>query len=789
MDTKWNGTNHDPGEDLEYYVASQIQEAMESAEDAPGVRRVTPKKHPRLRAWTSLAALLVGFALVVGSLGTAAGRYVTHGGQSLWCSDWQETDAFRREVSYYVKDFLTLGAGGELDWYDTVLQSGDTWATSGFSWGNSFAWGATTSASEWDATAPTSSMEAEEEAPDAAYQWDKNVLYRIARDGEDLYANTGLSLVTHRALPEGYNFLLIFEDGKAQAWKDGEELDLYGSGVYTEESEWYLPGYENFTAGEDVAGVEVCMAVRETPMPYLQGQYATGYVDNESPMYRLYQGITEASQSYLACAVTCIAGLFVLSLAFFWQEDRRRAEAAIAARTVYVWTEFRFLAVALCLLYLVFGNTSRGWWVDGVYTACYPLLENAPDGLAMAVSYGLGLPLSNLPAVLALCLIFWLIHNDHRHNPKPRRSLLGSVRRALLARDLRRPVQKRLRQQAMAPMAVMAVAGILGAVLMFVAVEYWWWDIYSACITVTAALYFLVLLFFALSARRQLSLARDIGSVCDHIAAIRAGDLSASLTLPEDADLRQAAEDLTNLQSGLQAALEDRTRSERMKVELISNVSHDLKTPLTSILSYAELLRQEPLEGAAADYARIIDEKAQRLKSMVQDVFEVSKAAADQLPVHLERLDFAKLVRQTLADMADPMEKSGLAFRVDLPEEEVPITADGKRMYRVFQNLIQNALQYALPGSRVYVTLTVSGSRAETAVRNTSRQELPKGVDFTARFVRGDESRTDGGSGLGLSIAKSFTEACGGQFRVETVADLFTAAVSFPLAGEGAPKA
>ena len=248
-------------------------------------------------------------------------------------------------------------------------------------------------------------------------------------------------------------------------------------------------------------------------------------------------------------------------------------------------------------------------------------------------------------------------------------------------------------------------------------------------------------------------------------------------------------ETLNCIQDSVRVAVAERMKSERFKTELITNVSHDLKTPLTSILSYAELLRQEPLEGAAADYARIIDEKARRLKSMVQDVFEVSKAAADQLPVHLERLDFAKLVRQTLADMADPIEKSGLAFRVDLPETEVPITADGKRMYRVFQNLIQNALQYALPGSRVYVTLTVSGSRAETAVRNTSRQELPKGLDFTARFVRGDESRTGGGSGLGLSIAKSFTEACGGQFRVETVADLFTAAVSFPLAGEGAPKA
>ena len=221
-----------------------------------------------------------------------------------------------------------------------------------------------------------------------------------------------------------------------------------------------------------------------------------------------------------------------------------------------------------------------------------------------------------------------------------------------------------------------------------------------------------------------------------------------------------------------------------MKVELIANVSHDLKTPLTSILSYAELLQQEPLEGAAADYARIIDQKAQRLKVMVQDVFEVSKAASGQLPVDLERLDLAKLLRQTLADMADPIEKSGLTLRTELPEGEVLIVADGKRLYRVFQNLIQNALQYSLPGSRIYLTLKGKEGQAQASLRNTSRQELPAGVDFTARFVRGDESRTDGGSGLGLSIARSFTEACGGTLTVETMADLFTVHVAFPLAPE-----
>ena len=268
------------------------------------------------------------------------------------------------------------------------------------------------------------------------------------------------------------------------------------------------------------------------------------------------------------------------------------------------------------------------------------------------------------------------------------------------------------------------------------------------------------------------------------MTAIRDGDLETPLDLPADADLHQTAEQLNDIQAGLHRALAEQTRSERMKVELISNVSHDLKTPLTSVLSYAELLRQEPLEGAAADYARIIDEKARRLAVMVQDVFEVSKAASGQLPVHLERLDFAKLLRQTLADLEGPISQSGLTFRMELPEIPVMITADGRRLYRVFQNLIDNALKYALAGSRVYLSLKTEVGRAEASLRNTSREELPTGVDLTARFVRGDASRTDGGSGLGLSIASSFTEACGGDFHVETLADLFTAVVSFPLAEE-----
>ena len=777
MDTKWNGTDHDPGEDVEYYVASQIQDALEGAEAAPGVIQVTPKKHPRFRAWTGVLALLVGFALVAGSLVGALERWATGNDGDFWKTDWQETAGFRQAVSDYVRDFLTLGAGGELTWYDTVLE-GTVWETNGGWWGDT-------------ATTETAEEADTNTAPDAGYQSDKNVLYRITKDGEDLYTNTDWSLANPNSLPEGYSFLLVFKDGKAQAWKDGEELDLYGDGIYTRESPWYLPGYENFTAGEDVAGVEVRMAVREEPIPYLQGQYAGGYVEGDSPMYALYDSLREARQSYLACAVTCIAGLFVLSLAFFWKEDRHRAEAAIAAKTRYVWTELRFLAVVVCLMWLIFGYTDQGRPVWLLFHFLSSIGDLSPGTLVREyLPTGISMVLEDLPLLLILCLVLWLIHVDHRHNPKERRrGWLRSLVRILRDRTLQLPVQRHLRRWALTPAAAMVLGAAAMFLLLVIGVELFWWNVYFAYMLLTILGFLLILALCILSARHQLSLARDIGRLADQTAAIRAGKLDAAAELPADTDLHQIAEDLNHIQAGLQQALADQTRSERMKVELISNVSHDLKTPLTSILSYAELLRQEPLEGAAADYARIIDEKAQRLRAMVQDVFEVSKAAADQLPVHLERLDFAKLVRQTLADMADPIEKSGLAFRVELPEGEVPITADGKRMYRVFQNLIQNALQYALPGSRVYVTLTVSGSRAETAVRNTSRQELPKGVDFTARFVRGDESRTDGGSGLGLSIAKSFTEACGGQFRVETVADLFTAAVSFPLAGEGAPKA
>lgn len=778
MDTKWNSTG--PNEGLEQLVAGEVREALKGVEDAPGVAkvRVSGKTCGRLRAAAGLAALVLGMSLVLGSLGQTAGRLasgVDSGsfGSGWWSTDWQETPAFRQEVVQRLRAFLAMATGSDLEWWDTA--SGDTYIVSRE--GESFyEWGVTDTSSEiaWveENTATA--------APDKHYAADKNLLYQVlGPERELLYSNVpaGAEISSSQNLPEGYNFLLVFRHGRILLRKDGEPVDVYGDGFFTEDSLWDVPGYENFTAGEDAADVTIYMAVREEPVPYVQLN-GDGASRPANDLYSLYQRIQGMQKFYLLRAVLCVLGIAYLVSTRLLRAERRKAEKKLAALTRRVPGEIWWLAAALAVLSMVFSTGFGGYspfefwyygWVGPTVT----------DALRLAAL----LP-ANAPALLALVWALWLRHITRKNTEREqRRSLLRGLKIAFLARDLKLPVQKRLRRRSLVRnLALWSI--MLTAVLCCVPVYEMLWNSSLTVICVFVPAFALIGVLEIFWIRRDWTLVRDIGLLADQVTAIRDGNLETPLDLPADADLHQTAEQLNDIQVGLHRALAEQTRSERMKVELISNVSHDLKTPLTSVLSYAELLRQEPLEGAAADYARIIDEKARRLAVMVQDVFEVSKAASGQLPVHLERLDFAKLLRQTLADLEGPISQSGLTFRMELPEIPVMITADGRRLYRVFQNLIDNALKYALAGSRVYLSLKTEAGRAEASLRNTSREELPTGVDLTARFVRGDASRTDGGSGLGLSIASSFTEACGGDFHVETLADLFTAVVSFPLAEE-----
>jgi len=273
------------------------------------------------------------------------------------------------------------------------------------------------------------------------------------------------------------------------------------------------------------------------------------------------------------------------------------------------------------------------------------------------------------------------------------------------------------------------------------------------------------------------------GQIVDHIDLIKRGDFNTRLELAEDDDMYSAAMNLNSIQEGMSIAVEEKTRSERMKVELITNVSHDLKTPLTSIISYVDLLaKEEGLPEHVNDYIHVLMQKSERLKNLIQDLFDLSKASSDNIALDLEELDLARLIRQTMADMEEQVTASGLAFRLNIPDQPVLIESDGNKLRRIWENLISNALKYSLSGSRVYIDLSTTNSEAITTIKNTANYEMDFGPDdILQRFVRGDESRSTEGSGLGLSIAQSFTEICRGQFSITIDGDLFKVELRFNL--------
>ncbi len=248
-------------------------------------------------------------------------------------------------------------------------------------------------------------------------------------------------------------------------------------------------------------------------------------------------------------------------------------------------------------------------------------------------------------------------------------------------------------------------------------------------------------------------------------------------------DLKDHGEDINRIRDGMNIAVDERLKSERMKTELITNVSHDIKTPLTSIINYSDLISREECENEnIKEYAGILHNQSERMKRLLDDLVEASKASSGNIDIMLAECDARVLISQVSGEYCQRLADAGLELVCTSPEDEIRIMADGRRLWRVFDNLMNNARKYALSGTRVYVSLEAEGEKAVFRFRNISRDALSVNADeLSERFVRGDESRNTEGNGLGLSIAKSLTELQGGAFDITVDGDLFKVTVSFPI--------
>lgn len=321
---------------------------------------------------------------------------------------------------------------------------------------------------------------------------------------------------------------------------------------------------------------------------------------------------------------------------------------------------------------------------------------------------------------------------------------------------------------------LMAVVSILGASAVLVLIEPNFIIVFGLC------------LLMGLTA--MIMLVRSTGyfnTIIANTAEIAQGRLGPDLPVKGKSVLARHAADINSLKHGFKVSQNEQAKSERLKTELITNVSHDLRTPLTSIITYTELLKAEGIsEQERSDYIEIIDRKSQRLKVLIDDLFEASKMASGSIELVKEKVDLVQLLQQALAEHDERIAQSSLTFRVASPENPVYAHVDGQKLWRVFDNLIGNILNYSLENTRVFISVSEQQGQAIMVFKNVSKYELSENSDeLFERFKRGDQSRHTDGSGLGLAIAKSIADVHDGSLDIDVDGDLFKVTVKLRAIG------
>ncbi len=564
---------------------------------------------------------------------------------------------------------------------------------------------------------------------------DANFRYIITLEDGTLLIGTGIDDATHL---NTYNYYYWFESG----------YNLYGHFEYEfedlyEEHADYFDGYLPETARTHY--ILKC-----------------GYAKNPIPSGDLYwidRGVdlVFALRSYLpwiagGSLVLMLAGMATLCTVSGRRKDEDQAVLAGLNK------------IPFDLFLILFGGIGTGAVILGIividseiltlWAMCLPLLAYVTALLAVAI----------IASLAARIKVGGLL----------RKTVIGRIL-CLLGRGLKRGFQflKEIIARAPTVPTVACIAAFLAAcniLLGFLSHQM----LVFLLLTVESAVGFLLAVTVALG----------FASVQKHARSIANGDLNHKVdTQFLVGPLKDHGEHLNRIEDGLNSAVNERMKSERMKTELITNVSHDIKTPLTSIINYVDLLSKEPdLSENSAEYLLVLQRQSARLKKLTEDIVEASKASSGAIVMDPSPCDLGVLLEQTAGEYEEKLQENDLKVLLSKPEEEVTVLADGKRLWRVFDNLMNNICKYALPGTRVYLAVTEEAGRATVTFRNISKDPLNVSPEeLTERFVRGDESRHSEGSGLGLAIARSLTELQNGTFDINIDADLFKVTITFPI--------
>jgi len=547
-------------------------------------------------------------------------------------------------------------------------------------------------------------------------------------------------------LPDGYGYYWYFDGSRTHVIENDKHVD-----VDRLDSAYHnlLVDVPQYLGGKEKAqSIRAVLAVSDVLIPNPYG---------ESVYYRNQQVFRVIGWAYL---VTLCIGVFMLGYSILKYDEKKEFEVSLASWLGGFWLEVK-IGITILLFVGVLG-----------FAGATLLGTSGPTGV-------LGVVVSVLCVYAALWWVYAIIL-DISYNGKQvfANNCIAHFSEWMTLYESKYPWEKLMLKRVYRLIGAeicLAIIAVLSVIILIVA-GYGAFGFSVAAICVVLAFY--LIYRYVKSFATTVS---ELGLLMDQIERMKNGDLDTKLSVNSDSVIYDAVQNLNDLQEGMNLAVSEKLKSERLKIDLITNMSHDLKTPLTSIASYVDLLAKEDLPAHVKDYVSILSQKTERLKNLIQDLFDLSKATSNNLPLDIKEIDLCRLVEQTLADMEELIQDSGIRFKVDLPDEPVLMTNDGAKLSRVLQNLFSNAVKYSLPGTRVFVNLQVIDNEAVVTIKNTANYEMNfEEEDILERFARGDASRTTEGSGLGLSIAKSYTEACGGKFAIRIDGDQFTAEVRLP---------